>query len=320
MSLLEIENLQTEFGSIKAVKDISFSINKGEILGIVGESGSGKSVTAHSIMRLIEPPGKISTGRIIFNDNDKQLDLLTLSDKELESILGNQISMIFQDPMTSLNPVLTIGFQIAETLRVHRGLSKAQAKKQVILLLKRIGINNAEQKFNAYPHEFSGGMRQRVMIAMAIACQPKLLIADEPTTALDVTIQSQILSLLREFRRAFGMSVVIITHDLGVVAQLADRVIVMYSGRIVENAPVKMIFQNPRHPYTQALIASIPRLGMKAERLQAIEGSPPRVLVDDESFCSFYPRCSYRMLICKESRPVLKKISGEQSAACFMTQ
>jgi phosphonate C-P lyase system protein PhnK len=316
--LLEVVNLQTHFNHRKAVKDVSFAIETGEVLGIVGESGSGKSVTALSIMRLIESPGEISDGRVIFHNDGKEFDLLKLSEKELENIMGNRISMIFQDPMTSLNPVLSIGFQIAETLRVHRGLSKKAAEEQAIQLLKRVGIADASRRINDYPHEFSGGMRQRVMIAMAIACQPKLLIADEPTTALDVTIQAQILNLLREFKKESGMSLIIITHDLGVVAQIADRVAVMYAGRIVETASVAGIFENPQHPYTKALVPSIPRLHDQPERLQTIEGTPPRLEIEESIGCSFYERCPVHISVCAEKRPVLTEISDTQSAACWL--
>ena len=319
-TLLEVENLQTQFSGKKAVKGVSFLIDEGEVLGIVGESGSGKSVTALSIMRLIELPGEVSGGRMVFHDEGKQIDLLKLSEKELEKILGNRISMIFQDPMTSLNPVLSIGFQIAETLRVHRGLSKSEAKTQSIKLLKRVGIANAEQRINDYPHEFSGGMRQRVGVAMAIACQPKLLIADEPTTALDVTIQAQILKLLREFKKEFGMSLIIITHDLGVVANIADRDAVMYAGRIVETAEVSKIFANPQHPYTKALVASIPHLDKQPRRLQTIEGTPPRLQINEADGCSFYERCAFRQPICAEKRPELNEFYDGHFAACWLTQ
>jgi len=322
-TLLEVSNLQTQFklgnNTIRAVNGVSFSIDEGEVLGIVGESGCGKSVTALSIMRLIESPGEITNGKVIFRDESKEIDLLTLSDKQLEKILGNRISMIFQDPMTSLNPVLSIGYQIMETLRVHRRSSFKESKEQGIHLLQSVGIANARQRFNDYPHEFSGGMRQRVMIAMAIACQPKLLIADEPTTALDVTIQAQILSLLRKFKKEFGMSIIIITHDLGVVAQIADRVAVMYAGRIVENASVQEIFSHPQHPYTQALIASIPRLDEQPERLKTIEGAPPR-FPGEETGCSFHPRCSFRIAVCTEKRPSLVELRPKQSVACFVAQ
>ena len=318
-TLLEVENLQTQFRlgkeTVCAVNGVSFSIAEGEVLGLVGESGCGKTVTSLSIMRLIEPPGEITGGEVIFHDADKQIDLLKLSDKELENILGNRIAMIFQDPMTSLNPVLTIGFQIAETLRVHRRFSKKAAKEKTIELLQKVGI--AGQRFSDYPHEFSGGMRQRVGVAMAIACEPKLLIADEPTTALDVTIQAQILNLLRKFKKELGMSVIIITHDLGVVAQMADKVAVMYAGKIVEMAKVKDIFERPQHPYTQALVASIPRLGFEGERLPTIEGAPPR-LREIFTGCSFYPRCHERVGICASETPVLKEIFPQQSAACFV--
>ncbi len=316
--LLKVENLQTHFRlgkeTIRAVNGVSFSIAEGEVLGIVGESGSGKSVTSLSIMRLIESPGEVVGGSVIFNDG---VDLLKLSDKELENILGSKISMIFQDPMTSLNPVLSIGFQIAETLRVHRSFSKKDAKEKTLDLLNKVGIKNAAQRFNDYPHEFSGGMRQRVMIAMAIACEPKLLIADEPTTALDVTIQAQILRLLNKFKNELGMSIIIITHDLGVVAQIADRVAVMYAGKIVETASVRDIFRKPQHPYTKALIASIPKLGFQGDRLPTIKGTPPR-FIGEFTGCSFYPRCDVRVEKCENETPILKEIFPTQSAACFV--
>ena len=319
-TLLKVENLKTHFRlgreTLRAVNGVSFEIAEGEVLGIVGESGSGKSVTSLSIMRLIESPGEIVGGSVIFND---EVDLLKLSDKELENILGNKISMIFQDPMTSLNPVLSIGFQIAETLRVHRGFSKNEAKEKTIDLLQKVGIKNAASRFSDYPHEFSGGMRQRVMIAMAIACEPKLLIADEPTTALDVTIQAQILNLLRKLKNELGMSVIIITHDLGVVAQFADRIAVMYAGKIVETASVREIFQKPQHPYTKALVASIPKLGFSGKRLLTIKGAPPR-FIGDFAGCSFNPRCDFRIEKCANETPELKEIFPSQSAACFVSQ
>jgi oligopeptide transport system ATP-binding protein len=318
--LLEVENLQTQFSGKKAVKGVSFSIDEGEVLGIVGESGSGKSVIALSIMRLIEKPGEISNGRVIFHDKDCEIDLLKLSEKELEKILGNRISMIFQDPLLALNPVLSIGYQIAETLRVHRGLSKKAAKAEAVNLLSRAGINNASERIENYPYEFSGGMRQRVMIAMAIACHPKLLIADEPTTALDVTIQAQILRLLIEFKREFAMSMIFITHDLGVIANIADRVVVMYAGRIVETGKVSEIFSNPQHPYTKALVSSIPRLDHQPRRLQTIEGAPPHLQIEEEIGCSFYPRCTFRKTICAEKRPELIEILVEHLAACHIAQ
>ncbi len=321
MPLLQVENLQTQFTlgkeTIQAVNGVSFSVAEGEVLGIVGESGCGKTVTSLSIMRLIESPGKITGGKVIFREAGKPIDLLKLSERELENILGNRIAMIFQDPKTSLNPVLTIGFQIAETLRVHRRLSKGAAKAKAIELLKKVGI--AGFRFDDYPHEFSGGMRQRVMIAMAIACEPKLLIADEPTTALDVTIQAQILNLILKFKNELGMAVIIITHDLGVIAQLADKIAVMYAGKIVEMATVNEIFERPQHPYTKALVASIPRLGFSGDRLPTIEGAPPR-LREAIKGCSFYPRCDFREQICSSETPVLKEIFPQQSAACFVAQ
>ncbi len=321
MILLHVENLQTQFKlgkeTIRAVNGVSFSIAEGEILGIVGESGCGKTVTSLSIMQLIEAPGHIMGGEVIFHDDGKQIDLLKLSDKELESILGSRIAMIFQDPKTSLNPVLTIGFQIAEIFRVHRKLSKPDARVKAIELLTKVGISGF--RFDDYPHEFSGGMRQRVMIAMAIACEPRLLIADEPTTALDVTIQAQILNLILKFKNELGMSVIIITHDLGVIAQLADQVAVMYAGKIVEMAGVRDIFERPQHPYTQALVASIPRIGFEGKRLTTIEGVPPR-LHEPISGCSFSPRCRVRIENCARETPDLKEIFPQQSAACFVAQ
>ena len=323
-TLLKVENLDAQFslenGYVPAVNGVSFSIAKGEVLGIVGESGSGKSVTALSLLRLIDPPGEITAGKAMFYGGDEPIDLLQVSSKELQKIAGTRISMIFQDAMASLNPVLSVGFQIAETLRVHRGLTRKAAKEHTIYLLERVGIANAAKRSGNYPHEFSGGMRQRVLIAMAIACQPKLLIADEPTTALDVTIQAQILSLLREFTRDFGMSIILISHDLGVIAQLADKVAVMYAGRIVESGPVDLIFHNPQHPYTQALAASIPRLHEYPTRLVTIEGSPPRAGTEDSGRCSFYPRCSQRIDICAEKRPRLTKILPKQFASCWVAQ
>jgi oligopeptide/dipeptide ABC transporter ATP-binding protein len=320
-TLLQVENLQTQFTlgrtTIPVIKGISFSLAEGEVLGLVGESGSGKTIASLSIMRLIEPPGQITGGKVTFNDADRQIDLLKQSDKELQDILGNRMAMIFQDAMTSLNPVLTIGFQIAETLRVHRRFSRREAKEKAIDLLEKVGIGR--DRLSDYPHEFSGGMRQRVMIAMAIACEPKLLIADEPTTALDVTIQAQILSLLGKLRRELGMSMIFISHDLGVVAKLADRVAVMYAGKIVETASVKDIFERPQHPYTQALVSSIPRLGFRGERLATIAGAPPR-LREVSIGCSFYPRCRYRVDICARETPVLEELFPGQSAACFVAK
>ena len=321
--LLEVKNLQTQFqlekDIIRAVRGVSFSVEEGGVLGIVGESGCGKSVTALSIMRLIEKPGKVTDGSVIFHDQNTSIDLLKLPEKKLEKILGNRISMIFQDPMTSLNPVLSIGYQIMETLRVHRKLTVKEAREEAVFLLQRVGIANARQRLNDYPHEFSGGMRQRVMIAMTIACRPKLLIADEPTTALDATIQAQILALLHQFKKEFGMSIIIITHDLGAIARLADRVAVMYAGRIVENASVEEIFDSPQHPYTQALVCAIPRLGEQPNRLPAIEGMPPRLNIKIAG-CSFAPRCAHRISLCSQERPLLTKIFNKHTAACWVVQ
>ena len=321
--LLEVADLCTQFdlkeGVIRAVNDVSFTVEEGSVLGVVGESGCGKSVTALSIMRLIDPPGHVMGGRVIFRDNGNTCDLLTLTPRKLEGILGNRISMIFQDPLTSLNPVLTVGYQLMEPLRVHRRLSSREAREQAASLLGRVGIPDARARLFDYPHQFSGGMRQRVMIAMAVACQPKLLIADEPTTALDVTIQAQILKLLRQLKSELGTSVIIITHDLGVIAQLADRVAVMYAGRIVENAPVSEIFNAPKHPYTRALVASIPRLNEWPARLTTIEGAPPS-LRGSQTGCAFEPRCPDRIPRCAIERPPLIELQAGHLCACWVAQ
>lgn len=319
-SLLEIRDLRAWFdtsqGRVNAVNGLSLRLDPGETLALVGESGSGKSVSMLSIMGLIpSPPGHVA-GQAFFEGRD----LLELSGADLRRVRGRDITMVFQDPMSSLNPVMRVGDQIDEVLRLHLRMTPRQAGARVIDLLGRVGIPDPANRASDYPHQFSGGMRQRVMIAMAVACQPKLLIADEPTTALDVTIQAQILNLLRELKNELGMSIIIITHDLGVVAQLADHVVVMYAGRIVENAPVEAIFSSPQHPYTQALIASIPRLGEQPERLQTIEGMPPRLQREDYIGCSFYPRCPFRVLICAEKRPILAEIRAGQSAACHVAQ
>jgi oligopeptide/dipeptide ABC transporter ATP-binding protein len=321
--LLEVADLRTQFetgeGLIRAVNGVSFTVDEGSVLGLVGESGCGKSVTALSIMRLIDPPGRVTSGKVLFHDNGSERDLLALPQVALEEILGNRVSMIFQDPLTSLNPVLTVGYQIMEPLRVHRRMSAREARDEAARLLRRVGIPGARERLDDYPHQFSGGMRQRVMIAMAVACRPKLLIADEPTTALDVTIQAQILNLLRELKRELGTSVVIITHDLGVIAQLADRVAVMYAGRIVEDAPVAEIFDAPRHPYTRALVASIPRLNEWHERLPTIVGAPPR-LRDEPHGCAFEPRCASRVPRCAHERPPLVELSAGHASACWVAR
>lgn len=322
--LLEVCDLYTQFdlkhGVIRAVNGVSFPVDEGRVLGIVGESGCGKSVTALSIMRLIDPPGRVTGGRVLFHDGGQTRDLLNLSPPELESILGNRIGMIFQDPLTALNPVLTVGYQIMEPLRVHRRMSARRAREEAARLLTRVGITGARARLSDYPHQFSGGMRQRVMIAMAVACKPRLLIADEPTTALDVTIQAQILNLLRELRRELGTSVIIITHDLGVIAQLADAVAVMYAGRIVETAPVEEIFNAAQHPYTQALVASIPRLNEWHERLPVIEGAPPSLQLGAPEGCAFEPRCARRIGRCATERPPLVELQAGHSCACWVAQ
>jgi oligopeptide transport system ATP-binding protein len=306
--LLEVKNLKTVFktsdGMVKAVDDVSFTIDRGETLGVVGESGSGKSVTALSILRLIpNPPGQITGGEILFEGKD----LLKLSDRDIRKVRGKDIAMIFQDPMTSLNPVLTVGRQLSEPLITHLGMTKEQAQKEATDLLKMVGIPNASDRLKSYPHHFSGGMRQRVMIAMALACRPKLIIADEPTTALDVTIQAQILELLQKLQRETGTAVMIITHALGVVAGMANRIHVMYAGHIVESATSEELFDNPRHPYTMGLLRSIPRMDENKERLLPIKGSPPD-LMDLNPGCPFVPRCDYAFETCPKVFPLLRTV------------
>jgi oligopeptide transport system ATP-binding protein len=314
-----VKNLKTWFytpdGIVKAVNGISYTLNHGEALGLVGESGCGKSVSAMSLMRLIPtPPGRIVEGEVLFDGRD----LLKLSDEGIRRVRGNEIAMIFQDPMTSLNPVLTIGRQIGEALELHKGMSRADARKRTIELLELVNIPSARGRVDDYPHQFSGGMRQRVMIAMALSCEPKLLIADEPTTALDVTIQAQILELISRLRRELGMSVIMITHDLGVVAGVADKINVMYAGYIVESAPAEELFGNPRHPYTLGLLRSIPRIDEpRREKLIPIEGLPPD-LIDPPSGCPFMPRCTYKVDKCAEANPTLDPIAGSHSIACYV--
>ncbi len=309
--LLEVRNLRTHFftreGVVHAVDGISYTLDKGKTLGIVGESGCGKSVSAMSILRLIpDPPGKIVDGSIMFEGRD----LVKATEKEMQSIRGDDISMIFQDPMTSLNPVLKIGKQLTEGMRLHMGLSKKDADDRAVELLEAVGMPDARRRLKDYPHQFSGGMRQRVMIAMALACEPKLLIADEPTTALDVTIQAQILDLLRRLQERFGMSILLITHDLGVVAGLAEEIIVMYAGQIVEQATVEDLFANPQHPYTEALLASIPPLDRVGHaRLANIPGMPPDLVHPPEG-CRFQPRCKECCQLCLPIDPVLVPYGG----------
>lgn len=316
--LVKINNLKTYFytedGVIKAVDDVSFRIKEGETIGIVGESGCGKSITAMSLMRLIpNPPGKIVGGEIIFEDKS----ILNLNDEELREIRGNKISVIFQEPMTSLNPVFTIGYQIMEALMLHQKLSEADALKKAIDTLTLVGISRADEIVKCYPHELSGGMRQRAMIAMAISCNPKLLIADEPTTALDVTIQAQILDLMRNLKSKLNSSIMLITHDLGVIAEMADYVVVMYAGKVVEEASVLEIFKNPLHPYTLGLLESKPTINMDKERLYTIPGQVPNPL-DMPEGCYFHPRCSKAMDICRKQQPVIKEVQKGHKVACFL--
>jgi oligopeptide transport system ATP-binding protein len=317
--LLQVKNLQTRFytadGVVNAVNGVSFNLNEGETLGIVGESGSGKSVTALSIMRLIPfPPGKITGGEIIYKGDN----ILKYGTDEMRHIRGKEIAMIFQDPMTSLNPVLTVSRQIGESLQLHLGMTPKQAKNRSIDLLKMVGIPSAEQRINHYPHQFSGGMRQRVMIAMALSCNPNLLIADEPTTALDVTIQAQILDLIQRLKSEFNTAVIFITHDLGVVAGLCDRVIVMYGGRIAEHASTMELYTDPRHPYTLGLLKSVPRLDeQRKERLDPIPGMPPD-MVHLPPGCPFYARCTYREPRNRDQVPPLRSVGPEHEVACWV--
>jgi oligopeptide/dipeptide ABC transporter ATP-binding protein len=313
--ILEVEDLVTRFytddGTVKAVDGVSFDLREGETVGIVGESGSGKSVTAMSVMGLIDSPGRVEGGTIRYRGEN----LLEKSDAEMRDVRGSEISMIFQDPMTSLNPVYTVGEQIARVIRRHQDVGKKEAKAQAAELMTDVGIPEAESRVEDYPHEFSGGMRQRALIAMAISCDPEILIADEPTTALDVTIEAQIFDVLDDLQEKYGMSVVLITHDLGVVAGTAERVNVMYAGRIIESADVDALFENPRHPYTRGLMRSIPRLHGSADRLEPIEGSVP----DPASLppgCSFHPRCPHATEICTQHDPELRTVEAGREAAC----
>jgi oligopeptide/dipeptide ABC transporter ATP-binding protein len=319
--LLAVRNLQTHFstraGLVRAVDGVSLYLDRGELLGLVGESGCGKSITALSIMRLIAPPGKIVGGEIIFDGKD----LLALSDREMRQIRGDDIAMIFQDPMTSLNPVFTVGEQIAEALRLHRKLSRKDARAATIAAMSEVAIPDPARRVDDYPHQLSGGMRQRVMIAMALACDPKLLIADEPTTALDVTIQAQILELLNHLRNTRELAVLLITHDLGVVAEVSDRVAVMYTGRIVEESPVDELFARPKHPYTEGLLRSVPKLTAehvaKAERLETIEGVVPNP-TELPPGCHFAPRCPYRMPRCAEEEIPLYDLERKVKVRCVL--
>ena len=315
-NVLEIKELKsyfyTEKGVAKAVDGVNITIPKGKIIGLVGESGCGKSMTARSIMGLLKYPGKIACGSILFEGKD----LAKLPERELRKICGNDISMIFQEPMTSLNPVLKVGRQVQETLLVHdRTIGKEEAKKRVIDMFEKVGIPEAGKRYDSYPHELSGGLRQRVMIAMAMICKPHLLIADEPTTALDVTIEAQILRLMKQLRDETGTSVLIITHNLGVVAEICDYVYVMYAGRIVEQAPTCELFDHTAHPYTKGLMASIPRIGNNPERLHTIPGVVPNLLHLPEG-CTFCTRCECAVEACRKEKPVLKKVGEEHWSAC----
>ncbi len=316
--LLEVRDLQTQFftqdGVVKAVDGISFNVDEGEILGIVGESGCGKSVTALSIMRLIaDPPGRIVGGEIVFEGED----LLSMDNAAMRHLRGNRIAMIFQEPMTSLNPVLTIGRQITETLELHQDMDKAGARERAAELLGLVGIPDPLNRLKDYPHQFSGGMRQRVMIAIALSCNPKLIVADEPTTALDVTIQAQILEVMQSLAREFHTALIIITHNLGVVARYAQRVVVMYAGKIIEVGTAKDIYHDPRHPYTLGLLNSVPRLDQDARaRLDPIEGLPPD-LIDIPERCSFAPRCEFAVDRCRREVPPLETFEVGHSSACF---
>ena len=318
MSLLSVRDLKTSFftsrGEVQALRGVSFDVRPGEILGIVGESGSGKSITCMSVLRLLKSAGRVIGGEALFEGRD----LLKLDDEDLRQLRGNEIAMIFQDPMTSLNPTLSVGEQVMETILRHRKVTRAEARQRAIELFELVRIPNAAERLKAYPHQFSGGMRQRVMIAMALSCDPKLLIADEPTTALDVTIQRQILALLKELQSRLGMAVILITHDLGVIAEVTDRVLVMYGGMAMEQGPVREVFARPSHPYTRGLLASIPKLreGMHA-RLTPIPGSPPDMLRPPKG-CPFAPRCPQAMLQCEAAMPPLFDIGTEHDARCWL--
>jgi len=318
-ALLQVENLHAEFttarGVVRAVQGISYSVRAGEVAALVGESGCGKSVSSLAIMRLLAHNGRVREGRVVFDGQD----LLTISEEAMREIRGRDIAMIFQDPMTSLNPVLTIGFQICEPLILHLKLAPDAARARALELLKLVGIPDAERRLDQYPHQFSGGMRQRVVIAIALACNPKLIIADEPTTALDVTIQAQILELMKSLTRRLGIALMIITHNLGIVARYADRVNVMYAGRIIEAATARDIYRNPRHPYTMALLRSVPRLDRpRRERLDPVEGQPPdlsRSIVG----CAFRPRCRFAVGACGEAPPALSLTADGHAVACWRT-
>ncbi|HEY4864725.1 MAG TPA: ABC transporter ATP-binding protein [Candidatus Dormibacteraeota bacterium] len=320
--LLQVQDLQTYFftssATVKAVDGVSFHVDRGETVGIVGESGSGKSVTAMSILRLVAEPGRIAGGRILFGDEGKQKDVVQMTDDEIREFRGNDVAMIFQDPMTSMNPVLKVGFQIKEAMAAHERFTPKQAQDRVVPMLKRVRIPAPEERAKNYPHQFSGGMRQRAMIAMGLSNEPQLLIADEPTTALDVTVQAQIIELLRDLNRDLGTAVILITHNLAVVASLCTRVIVMYAGRIVEEGSTRQIFKSPQHPYTWSLLRSIPRLDEhQHEKLLTISGLPPD-LTNPPPGCKFHPRCRFRVDRCLEEEPPLGEVDPGQKARCWV--
>jgi oligopeptide/dipeptide ABC transporter ATP-binding protein len=320
--LLQIKNLKTYFftrqGVVKAVDDLSFQIEKGKVLGLVGESGSGKSMTSLSVLRLIPPPGKIVSGEILFEEKP----LLKLDDESMRKLRGKEISMIFQEPMTSLNPVFTVGEQVAEMLRLHLKMSRKEAREKTYELFKLVGIPSETKRYQEYPHQLSGGMRQRVMIAMAISCNPKLILADEPTTALDVTIQAQILNLLHDLKDKFRMAMLLVSHDLGIIAESADEVAVMYAGKMIEFAATRRLFANPLNPYTQGLLESLPHFdeqGAKKGRLKAIPGVVPR-LIDLPPGCAFEPRCPFSMPICKTDSPLLEEKEKGHWSSCHLEE
>jgi oligopeptide transport system ATP-binding protein len=319
-TLLEVKDLEVEFrmrsGTVKASNKVSYKVDRGETLAIVGESGSGKTVSAQAIMGIIDsPPGFITGGQVLY----KGADLLTMSEKERRAIRGARIAMIFQDALTALNPVFTVGWQIGEMFRKHRDASKSEARAKAIELMDRVRIPSARDRVDSYPHEFSGGMRQRVMIAMSLALDPEVLIADEPTTALDVTVQAQVMELLSDLQKETGMGLILITHDLAVVAEVADRISVMYAGRIVENAEIKQLFASPAHPYTRGLMESLARPDLKGGRLSPIVGSPPDLLAIP-SGCAFHPRCKYAKEMCSEEIPALRQIALGRESACHFAE
>ncbi|WP_436371367.1 ABC transporter ATP-binding protein [Cytobacillus sp. BC1816] len=316
-TLLEVKDLKTHFftedGVIPSVNGVSFTVKKGETIGIVGESGCGKSVTSLSILQLVSKPGRIVGGQILLNGTD----LMKNSNKQMRKIRGNKISMIFQEPLTSLNPVFTIGSQISESIRLHQKIDRRKAKELAIDMLSKVGISNGDNLYNSFPHQLSGGMRQRVMIAMALSCRPQLLIADEPTTALDVTIQAQILKLMKNLREEYNTSIIMITHDLGVVAEMADRVIVMYAGQIVEQNNVFELFKHPKHPYTQGLLNSTPKIHQLKDQLESIEGNVPTPSNLPKG-CKFHPRCPFSMEKCSQQEPPLLQVDSESLVRCWI--